>query len=216
MIKKFCNTLPVIIALMVIGCASAPPYDYSALKEEGPRSILVIPPLNNSVEVTASYSYLSTISEPLAEKGYYVFPVSLIDSFLKENGLPTPAEMNSIPLDKIKQHIGADAVLYVTVEDWGQKYVLLSSYTITKGSIKLVSTNTGNTLWEAPFEAQVSSDSGGNGLVGALVSAVVNQIAGSITDRTPGVAKMANNRAIFSPKRGLLVGPYAPQPKAQQ
>ncbi len=216
MINKLYKAIPIIVTLIITGCASAPPYDYSALKEEAPRSILVIPPLNNSVEVSASYSYLSTISEPLAEKGYYVFPVSLIDSFLKENGLPTPVEMNSIPLDKIKQHIGADAVLYVTVEDWGQKYVLLSSYTITKGSIKLVSTNTGNTLWHAPFEAQVSSDSGGNGLVGALVSAVVNQIAGSINDRTPGVARLANNRAIFSKKRGLLVGPYAPQPGVKQ
>jgi hypothetical protein len=45
--------------------------------------------------------YLSTLTKPLAEKGYYVLPVAVIDQFLKENGLPTPAEMNGIPLEKI-------------------------------------------------------------------------------------------------------------------
>ena len=63
--------------------------------------------MNSSVEVNAPYSYLSTISQPLAEKGYYVFPVSVVDTFLKENGLPTPAEMNGIALDKIVEVIGA-------------------------------------------------------------------------------------------------------------
>ena len=76
------------LLMFVSGCATTvEPYDYTALKESAPRSILVIPPMNNSVEVTAPYSFLSTITAPLAESGYYVYPVSVIDSFLKENGL---------------------------------------------------------------------------------------------------------------------------------
>ena len=62
-----------LIALFILtGCASVEPYNYSALKQEAPRSILVLPPMNSSVEVNAPYSYLSTISQPLAEKGYYL------------------------------------------------------------------------------------------------------------------------------------------------
>ena len=203
------------LTIFVTGCQTtiAPAYDYTALNSEKPKSILVLPPTNNTVDVTATYSYLSTVSQPIAEKGYYVFPVSVIDSFLKENGLPTPAEMNAIPLDKISEHIGADAVLYVNITDWGQKYVLLSSKTVARGQLQLVSTKTGNLLWDAHFNFEQASDSGGNGLVGALVNAVVTQIIGSINDPTPQIARVANNIAFNQKNRGLLPGPYYVAPE---
>ena len=198
-----------IAALFLSGCASVEPYNYSALQQAAPRSILVLPPMNSSVEVNAPYSYLSTISQPLAEKGYYVFPVSVVDTFLKENGLPTPAEMNGIALDKIDEIIGADAVLYVDIKDWGQKFQVLSSVTVVEGYIKLVDVKTGELLWDAPIMAQYNpNNNGGGGLVGALVGAVVAQIAGEISDNSPQVARMANAFAFNSVKRGLLNGPY--------
>ena len=90
------NSLRVLISLIVpiliAGCVTVPPYDYTALENSRPRSILVLPPVNNSIEVNAPYIFLAGISRPLAEKGYYVFPVAVIDIFLKENGLPTPAK----------------------------------------------------------------------------------------------------------------------------
>jgi hypothetical protein len=205
--NKLVKFLPAVF-LLLSGCATVQPYDYSALREAAPRSILVIAPMNNSIEVNASYSYLSTISVPLAEKGYYVFPVSVVDTFLKQNGLPTPAEMNAIPLDKIREHIGADAVLYVTLDEWGQKFAVLSSSTVVRGSVKLVSTTTGNTLWEAPINGVLGSNSSGGGLLGALVTAVATQIIGSVDDKTPIAARIANNLAFNSKKRGLLSGPY--------
>jgi hypothetical protein len=190
------------------GCASVEPYNYSALQQAAPRSILVLPPMNSSVEVNAPYSYLSTISQPLAEKGYYVFPVSVIDTFLKENGLPTPAEMNGIALDKIDEIIGADAVLYVDIQDWGQKFEVLSSVAVVQGHIKLVSVKTGDILWDSVISAQYNSNNNsGGGLVGALVGAVVSHIAGEISDNSPLVARIANAEAFNSSKRGLLNGP---------
>lgn len=199
-----------ILLLFLTGCATVEPYNYDAFNAEPPRSILVIPPVNNSVDVKAPYTYISTVTRPLAEKGYYVFPVGVIDQFLKENGLPTPAEMNMIPLDKIDENIGADAVLYVTIDNWGQEYQVLSSVTIVKGYAKLISVKSGHLLWEAPVVAQQSSDSGGNGLIGALVNAAVTQIAGSISDNTPTVARFANQQAFGSKQRGLPDGPYMP------
>ncbi len=84
--NKYGITVFSVFAMLLAGCvASKTPYDYSALENSRPRSILVIPPLNNSVEVNAPYVFLSTITAPLAEKGYYVFPVAVIDRFLKEN-----------------------------------------------------------------------------------------------------------------------------------
>ncbi len=194
----------------VTGCANKPPYNYEALLAASPRSIVVIPPKNDTVEVDAPYIYLSTISRPLAEKGYYVFPVAMIDNFMKENGLPTPEEMNNVPLDKIYENIGADAVLYVNINQWGQKYNVVSSKAMVSVSMKLVDARTGNLLWDGAASAVKEPGSSGGGLVGMLVSAVANQIVGSISDATPQLARTANQTVLNTPNQGLLKGPYAP------
>jgi len=194
--------------LLTSGCATTP-YDYTAFEKNKPRSIVVIPPNNNSLEVNAPYIYLSTLTRPLAEKGYYVFPVSVIDHFLKENGLPTPAEMNGIPLDKIGEHIGADAVLYITIEDWGQKFQVISSVAVVKANLKLVDVRTGELLWESIAKAEQSSNNSGGGLAGALLSAIVTQVvASTVADPTPSLSRRANNVVINSQSRGMLDGPY--------
>ena len=94
------------------GCVTPPkPYDYSAFERMPPRSILVLPPINETVAVEGTYSYLTTVSRPIAEQGYYVFPVAVIDQLMRENGLPDAAEMQKVPLDKLREITGADAVL---------------------------------------------------------------------------------------------------------
>ncbi|MBM4310841.1 MAG: hypothetical protein FJ119_07835 [Deltaproteobacteria bacterium] len=196
--------------VMTSGCATTmAPYDYTAFETSRPRSIVVIPPLNNSIEVNAPYVYLSTITRPLAEKGYYVFPVYMIDYFFKENGLPTPEDMNGIPLEKIGEHIGADAVLYITIEEWGQKYQVIQSVTKVRATLKLVDVKTGALLWDSTSVAEASSGDGGGGLAGMLVNAVVTQVLNStVSDPTPGLARQANFSAIHSQTRGLPDGPY--------
>lgn len=198
-----------LVILIISGCATTTPRNKNtALKESKPRSIVIIPPINNSLDVNAPYIYLSTLTRPLAEKGYYVFPVSVIDHFLKENGLPTPAEMNSIPLDKIGEHIGADAVLYITIKEWGQQFLLTSSTSTVKARLKLVDVKTGQILWKSRAFAQSQSGDGGGGLVGALIGAIVSQIASAAIDNTPTLARQANQSAISSKHSGLINGPY--------
>ncbi len=207
--KKIFLAFSLLMTLIITGCSTPTPYNYDALIASEPRSILVIPPKNNSVEVKAPYIYLSTISKPLGEKGYYVFPVAVIDTFLKENGLPTPEEMNLVPLDKLYEHIGADAVLYSEIKDWGQKYKLMTSETVVHVTMKLVDGKTGMLLWSADSYA-VESSSTGNGILD-LITAAASQIINSVYDQTSDVSRMANNIAFNNPNKGLLNGPYAIQ-----
>ncbi|MDC9714646.1 MAG: DUF799 family lipoprotein [Gammaproteobacteria bacterium] len=195
-------------AIFIIGCQTVEPYDYTEFKKSKPRSIVIIPPNNNTVEVNAPYIYLSTLTQPLAEKGYYVLPVTVIDQFLKENGLPTPAEMNGIPLEKIDKHIGADAVLYIKINDWGQKFMVVSSVTTVSAELKLVDVKTGAVLWESTAIASRDSGDGGGGLAGMLISAIITQVMASSIDNTHEVARFANTIAINHQSRGLLDGPY--------
>lgn len=198
-----------LVAILLAACETVPPYDYSALMASKPRSILVIPPMNDTVEVNAPYTFLATISKPLAEKGYYVFPVAVIDTFMKENGLPNPEEMNAVPLDKLREHIGPDAVLYTTINQWGQKYEVFQSRAVTNASLKLVDAQTGAVLWDATAQAVQQSGDGGAGLLGAVVNAIATQVMSNIVDQTPGLSSVGNNMAVNNTKRGLLPGPYA-------
>ncbi|SMN14361.1 lipoprotein, putative [uncultured Candidatus Thioglobus sp.] len=200
--------LIVIFAMLVTGCQTIESYDYTALKKSKPRSIVIIPPNNNSTEVNAPYLYLSTLTKPLAEKGYYVLPVAVIDQFLKENGLPTPAEMNNIPLDKIDKHIGADAVLYITINEWGQKFMVISSVTTVSADLKLVDVKTGAVLWESTAVATRDSGDGGGGLAGMLINAIITQVMTSSIDSSYETAMLANLIAINHKSKGLLDGPY--------
>lgn len=198
------------VLLLAAGCAAPPTTDYSIYRDRLPRSVLVLPPLNHSVQVNAPYGYLSTISQPLAEAGYYVFPVAVVDAFMKENGLPTPGEMHTVGLDKIDQVFGADAVLYVTIEDYGQKYQVLSSTTIVKAHANLVDVATGATLWEGRAQVVQGSGDSGGGVIGMLVTAAVAQVINSAGDNAHALASQANAQMIVNADTGLLLGPYSP------
>lgn len=89
MMKKFLIAGLVISSLAFTGCAVTPPpnKDITAYKAHMPKSILVLPPVNDSPDVKATYSYWPTVVAPVAEAGYYVFPISVVDNMFKENGL---------------------------------------------------------------------------------------------------------------------------------
>ena len=206
------HTVWIMIAMQSLlsgGCAPSLP-DYADFRRHRPRSILVLPPLNESTAIEATYGYLSTVTFPLAEMGYYVFPVSVVDLFLKENGMPTAGEMHQVPLDKVREIIGADAILYVTVEQYGTKYLVITSNTVVRVRAKLVDTRTGTLLWEGKAVAQKGSGGSGS-LLADAIAAVVHQAIGTATDEAHHISRAANIILLTDKSRGLLYGPYHPQ-----
>lgn len=200
-----------VLALVIGGCATTP-YNYDNYRAHFPRSILVLPPLNESTDIKGTYSYLSTVTYPIAEMGYYVYPVVVVDQMLKENGLPTPGEMHAAPLSKIKKVFGADAVLYITLKEYGTKFQVFASVTRVTAYAKLVDATTETVLWEGMLAAQ--DDGGQNnqnaGLLGALINAAIRQAINSSVDHGRSVSRIANNQLMFE-NRGLLYGPYHPK-----
>lgn len=204
--------LPMALLFVLGGCATLPPYDYTNYRAHPPRSILVLPPLNESTAIEGTYSYLSTVTEPLAELGYYVFPVAVIDQYLKANGLPTPGEMHQIPLAKVAEIIGADAVLYVDLKQYGSKFELISSNAVVTVTAKLVDTRSATVLWEGSATAQNNSNSNNQGgFLGQLLAAAIAQAIGSKMDVSHGVCRLANAQLFNPENRGLPYGPYHPK-----
>jgi len=200
-----------LLALAVLaGCKTAEPYDYTNYRAHRPRSILVLPPLNESTALEGTYGYLSTVTFPLAELGYYVFPVAVVDQMMKENGLPTAGEMHQAPLSKIAEITGADAVMFVTLQQYGSKYQLINSKTVVQVKAKLMDTRTETVLWEGAALAQ--QDSGGSGnIIADMIAAAIIQAVSSSTDTAHGVSRLANANLFRTKNTGLLYGPYNPQ-----
>lgn len=218
MVKKVFKLAVVMApAVLMVGCAThtAKPYDYRAFEASNPRSILVLPPLNNSPEVGATESVYSTVTYPLAEAGYYVLPVSLVSETFKQNGLTTPADIHNVGTGKLRESFGADAALYMTVDKYGSTYNILSSVTTVSASAKLVDLKTNALLWDGKATVVDDGNSGGNnggGLVGLLVKAAVTQIMNSSTNRSHEVAAQTNSLLLTGGNpQGILYGPRSPK-----
>lgn len=186
------------------GCITVPPKDYTLFREHQPRSILILPPRNLSTEINANYSFYTQSIKPIAEMGYYVYPSVLVDQYFKENGILIADEMHTIPLDKLYEVFRADAVLYINVEQYGTKYIVISSNVIVVANATLVDSITGKTIWEGRVQY---NQSGSSGIIEALVEQVINKLS---DQAHIGAGFAAIN--LFQPTgQGLLKGVRHPE-----
>lgn len=201
-------------AMTLAGCANQPAkFDYTAYRQAKPQSILVLPPLNETPDIGATFAMLSKATYPLAESGYYVMPVSLVSETFKQNGLNNPAEIHAVAPAKLKEIFGADAALYIKVDKYGSTYTVLNSVAIVSAQAKLVDLNTGNTLWSGSASASNNegNNNSGGGLAGLLVAAIVKQIMNNVTDASYIVAGTTSARLLSAGRpNGLLFGPRSP------
>ncbi|MDO9422332.1 MAG: DUF799 family lipoprotein [Herminiimonas sp.] len=197
--------------LSISGCATQmqKKSDYTALRTEVPRSILVVPVINRSVEVNAPDYFLSTISRPLAERGYYVFPVHLVKRMMEDDGLGDANMVHVGDTQKLGQMFGSDSVMYVTIERWDAQYVVFSTTVTVELKYVLKSTVSGQTLWQNSQKLvyQPQNNNSGGGIAGLIAQAVVAAIAKAAPNYVP-LAQQANMQAIHTKGRGLPAGPY--------
>lgn len=202
----------ILCVAVLTGCAATTAnVDYSAFRESKPASILVLPPLNSSVEAGASSAVLAQATFPLAESGYYVLPVAVVDETFKQNGLFTAGDIHALAPSKLHEIFGADTALYIDVKRYGSSYMVLSSTVTVEVEALLVDLRSGATLWEGKKTVAEASGSGG-GLIGILVQAVVSQIVNTLSDRSYKVAGATNHSLLAAGQPGgLLYGPRSPK-----
>ena len=202
-----------LLAIFFAGCSfkEPEPYDYSAFLQKKPRSILVLMPTNDSTDVAGSAAVLANAVAPLSEAGYYVFPVALVNDTFKQNGITEPNEIAAVPLNKLDQIFQADSVLYINIKEYGTSYAVISSSTKVVLEAKLIDIKSGAKLWEGTATAIEDSSSGQSSLLGMLVSAVISQVANTISDRSYDLAVRADAYLFSRNCRDcILYGPYSP------
>ena len=98
-------------------CVTAPtPKSYRALRAANPRSVLVVPALNSTVNVDAADYFVSTISRPVAERGYYVFPAHMVKRLLDDEGLSDAGLVHQADASQFVALFGCDTVMFVEIQ----------------------------------------------------------------------------------------------------
>ena len=202
------------ILLFLSGCLTMPKaHDYSEFRAAAPASILVLPPINNTTEVIAPYGVLSHVATPIAESGYYVYPVAVVEQTFKNNGLTVADDVHMVPAAKLREIFGADAALYLKISEYGTSYAVIMSETRVTIEATLVDIRTGTVLWQKTATASSAEGrSNQGGLLGALLEAAVSQVVETVADAGFDISRITSTRLLSAETHnGLMYGPRSPK-----
>jgi hypothetical protein len=157
-------------------------------------------PINDSTAADAKEYYSTTIADPLAFAGYYVFPIEVVTEILKKEGMGDTEILMRVPPQKFKEFFGADAVLYVRVVKWDTLYFVLGGNVTVSAAFDMKSTTTGNTLWKSDGSLTVDTtgeDRNVPGMAGLILRLVETDIKTAAMDYVP-VARRVNYTVLQS------------------
>lgn len=208
--RKLIKWSIVLVVIAAAGCATTGQNkDYTAFKSADPHSILIVPVVNRSVDVNAPDYLLSTVTIPLAEKGYYVFPVNLVKRVLEDDGLSDADLVHNASTAKLCNLFGADSVLYVSIERWDAQWALLSTSVTVELTYIIKDAKTEQAIWQQKEKmVYVPQNSNTGNPLGNLIAAVVTA---AITKAAPNympLAHQANAKAFLAADTGIPAGPY--------
>jgi len=195
---------------LLTGCATQPTkVDQSAFLAAAPRSILVVPTINRSLDVDAPNYVLAALPIPIAEKGYYVFPVNTTKFVLEQEGFYEGERIHQQPPETLAKLFGSDSVLYVTINQWDAKFVLFTTVVTVAFDYRLVNKD-GAEIWKESVRMQYQPQNNNNSAspMAALIGAVINA---AITRAAPNympLTQQANQLAFILGPNALPDGPY--------
>lgn len=197
-------------AILLSGCAAQgmKNNDMSAFKAVSPRSILIVPVANKSLDVDAPNYMLATLAVPLAEKGYYVFPVNTAKVVLEHEGFYEGDRIHQEPPQVLAKLFDADAVLYVTIHRWDAQYMVLATTVTVEIDYRMVSKD-GVDIWKERkrMQYQPQNNNSGHPLATLIVAAINAAVARAAPNYMP-LARQANAQAFNKGPNAIPDGPY--------
>jgi hypothetical protein len=165
--------------------------------------------VNQSVDVAAPDYFLSTASLPVAEQGYYVFPVNLVKRLLEDDGLSDAGFVHRADPVRLAGLFGADTVLYIVIERWDARYAVLATTVTVQFHYVLKSGITGEELWRtrSTMSYTPESQSSGNPWADLIAAAITAAVAKAAPNYIP-LAQAANYSAVMDRYQGLPPGPH--------
>lgn len=199
----------VLLTAFLTGCVTQPTKkDMSAFNNAAPRSILVVPTINKSLDVDAPNYVLAALPTPIAEKGYYVFPVNTTKYVLEQEGFYEGERIHQQPTESLAKLFGADAVLYVSINQWDAQYALITTVVTVDFDYRLVFKD-GTELWKENKRLQYSPQNNNSGsALGMLITAVVNAAVARAAPNYMPLTRQANQQVFHMGVNPLPDGPY--------
>lgn len=201
--------LTLFVVWLVTGCAAPmAKTDLSAFQAAKPRSILVVPAVNKSLDVDAPNYLLTTLSVPLAEKGFYVFPVHTARTVLEQEGFYEGDAIHQQPPQALASLFGADAVLYVTINRWDAQYAVIATTVTVNFDYRMVAKD-GTEIWKANKQMQYTpqNQNTGHPLANLIAAAVTAALTRADPNYLP-LAVMANDQVFNTGPTAIPAGPY--------
>jgi hypothetical protein len=201
--------LLLLLTVLSAGCVTQPAkQDMSAFNAAAPRSILVVPSVNHTLDVDAPNYLLSTLPVPLAEKGYYVFPVNTTKFVLEQEGFYEGEQIHQQPPATLAKLFNADAVLYVTINRWDAQYALLTTVVTVEFDYRITNRD-GAEIWSATksMKYQPQNSNGGHPLA-TLIAAAVNAALTRAAPNYMPLTQQANQQVFVLGPSAIPDGPY--------
>ncbi len=165
--------LLVSILLSLYSCGTSKTKSYPNMYGEMPSSILFLPVVNKTTSSEAPLLFATTVAEPLANSGFYIFPIEVTNEFFIREGITLGDQLKGIAPVKYSQMFGADAILAVTIHKWDTNYYLVGGNVTIELECIITSTKTGNVLWsQRKTHVVPTTSSSGNILVDMIATAI--------------------------------------------
>lgn len=196
--------------LALTGCVTQPTKkDMSAFTAAAPRSILVVPVVNKSLDVDAPNYVLSTLPIPIAEKGYYVFPVNTTKVVLEQEGFYEGERIHEQPASSLAKLFGSDAVLYVTINRWDAQFALITTTVTVDFTYRLVSKDDVE-IWQERKQMAYQPNNNNNAVspLAAVMSAVISAAMTRAAPNYMPLTRQANQQVFILGTNPLPDGPY--------
>jgi hypothetical protein len=174
--------------------------------DKKPVSILVVPAINESTAADAGDLLNVTVAQPFTNHGYYVLPLPIVYEIFKREGVLEGTQIKGIPTALFKQNFGADAVLFMTIENWDKNYIVIAGNVTVGIEYVLLSTETNEVLWSYDQKVVVDTSSSSGNILVDLVATAISTAAADYVPVAAQVHEVATQSMPFGkyhPKSGL-------------
>ncbi len=121
-----------------------------------PRSIAVLPVLNETVNLKAPDIFRPILINKISAKGYEAPGLSLIDGRLLSKDIREAGQIHALTPQEAGKLLGVDALLYTTVTEFNTTYLLAYASMTVGARFELKDAKTGEKLWETEHQVKES------------------------------------------------------------
>ena len=147
-----------------------------SLRDNPPRTVAVLPFLNRTENKEAFDVVRQSFHGHFSRLNYIAVPLLKLDHTLRQAGLDTPEKVAEIPIPKLSEIIGADAVIRGEITAYERVYAGLYSQVAVGAEVQMFDGKSGKELWWAKDVSRKHGGGVSTTPVGLILAALVTSL----------------------------------------